>query len=423
MDDRANVDGAMNPIIVGLIVFASIGLPSIVLWALPISQRIIGAMVMVATAGAILLLGRKMPLSWLTILVGAVALSSITALYWGAVIAVILIGYFAMSVVLVGSASGAEIRRAVELMSTILLALIVLGWIGLSYSLQGGEAIWEITTVGQPVHLYLTTFAVPSGTILIRPAGIFDEPGAFATFISLCAGCRILLGLPKGKTWGLLLGGLVTMSLALILIIPILGASELLERRRGPRVPLTRAGRRARMLAVVGGVAIVVVFAVKYGKEALIVGEFLLDRLQPSSESGRVVAGDSRSADFLASLERIDLRTFLFGLDASCFTDVARCYSRDDIGGTNPLAPLMMRGIFSQLLYYVILGVFLFRAARGPHRAAYLALALMYIQRPYVLTFGYSTWAVIALLIESKMRHSPPVVLHAAPVRLHPGTA
>lgn len=395
---------ANSSFVVVLLLASAIGMPSVLLWLLPVGQRLIGFGLFLVTALVLMLSGRKLPISSLLLLVGSALMSTITAWYWNAVVAVILIGYFAMGLILVSMASLAEIRRAVETATVILLALVVLGWVAVVYVFQGGEPLFTIVTVGQPVKLFLTTFAVDSNFNLIRPAGIFDEPGAFATFICLCAACRMLLGLSSGRTWALLLGGLVTISLALVLFILVVGAADLFDRRKS-RVPMSETAKRRARIAFAAVMIVLVVVMVRYWNLISVLGEFLLDRLKPASGTGRVVAGDSRTEQLMVSLQFLNLKTFLFGADASCFNNVAKCYNMD-LGGTNPLAPLVMRGILSQFIYYFILAVFFFKAVTGPHRAVYLGVALMYLQRPYVLAFGYSTWAVMALLIEQKIRQS-----------------
>jgi hypothetical protein len=402
MSAWAESDARNSSTVVALLVGSGLLLPSVLLWLLPVNQRVIGFAFFVV---AILFLGvsqRTIPTSAVLLLTGSVLLSTITAIYWGTVIAVILIGYFALGLILTAMASLRELQRTVEVATVILLALIILAWIGASYALQGGQPLWTITTVGQPVKLFLTTFAVDPGFAVIRPAGIFDEPGAFAFFIALCASCRMCLDMPRGRTWALLLGGLVTASLALLIFVVVVGVGALLSRRRR-RIAWSRAARRRARIAVVLGLALIAFFVVRYTEEITIVSEFLIDRLMPTPDSDRLIQGDSRTRDMLISLEHLDVRTFFFGIDRSCFTDVVACYAIEMGGGTNPVAPIVLRGILSQFLYYLVLAVLLFKAVTGPHRAVYLAVALMYLQRPYVLAFGYSTWAAMILLLQSKV--------------------
>lgn len=393
-----------SPLAVSLLVFAGIGLPSALLWALPVGQRVIGFGLLLLCAGFITVTGRTISLFWLNVMVLNLFLSTITAIYWNTLIPVALFGYFALGLFVTSMASLSEIRRAVEIVTVILLVLAVFGWISMTYFYRGGESLLTIQTPGQPVTLYLATLAVPTGGLIMRPAGIFDEPGAFAFFISLCAACRMLLGLPRARTWQLLVAGLTTLSLALVIFIFVVGVGELVRFGKKQRAPISaRAKRRARMLGLFAFAA-VIWFVVEYHKEILVVGEFLFIRLRPSSEAGRLIEGDSRTADFMTSLGHLDLRTILFGIDRSCFTDLGTCYAMDFGGGSNPLSPIVMRGLLSQFLYYFVLVVLLAYSIRGPNRAVYFAVMLMFLQRPYVLSFGYSTWAVLALLINEKMR-------------------
>jgi hypothetical protein len=396
-----------SSLVVAMLVAVSIGLPSALLYLLPVSQRVLGFGLFVLAAAVFVVSNRTMSAAWLGALVFAVLLSSVTAWYWGSAGIILFSGYFGLSLCLVGMASIEEIRRAVEIVSTILLALVILAWISVSYAFQGGEPLFDVSTPGQPLSLYLSSLALSvhgagPGTV-IRPTGVFDEPGAFAFFISLCAACRIVLGLPAGRTVGLLLGGFVTTSLALLVFVLVLGVGQLPGLLRRKRIRSVVDEPRYRWAAAVVAAALIW-FVIAHRSEIVLVGQFLMNRLEFTSESGRLTAGDSRSVGFFASLQYLNSRTFFFGADSVCFTDVQKCYGLELGGGGTPVAPLIMRGLFSQFLYYFLLLILLSKSVVGSKKRVYLAVALMFLQRPYILAFGYSTWAVFMVMIEGKMR-------------------
>lgn len=403
-----------SSLIVALLVASSIGLPSAFLYSLPVSQRVIGFGLFLLAAVVFVLSNRTISAAWMGLLVLAVLLSTVTAFYWNSVGIVLFSGYLALSVCLVSMASIHEVRRAIEIISGILLVLIVLAWIAVSYAIQGGEPLFELGNPGQPLSLYLSSLALSvhgsgPGTF-IRPTGVFDEPGAFAFFISLCAACRIALGLPARRTVALLIGGLVTTSLALFVFIFVLAFGQLagIVKRRGMSQAMAQPRHRKWAAVLVGGAF--VWFVLEYRSEILLVGQVLLSRLELTSGGDRVVAGDSRSIGFLASLQYIDSRTFLFGASSLCFADVEMCYGLELGGGGSPVAPLVMRGLFSQFLYYYVLIVLLLKTVTTSKKAVYLAVVLMFMQRPYILAFGYSTWAVLMVMIDGKIRKAGEMI-------------
>jgi hypothetical protein len=223
-------------VFVTLLLFGGLLLPSILLYALPISQRVIGFGFLMVLIGYFMLSRRTLPRELVILMLAGTGLSAITSLYWQNISILTYSGYFLMSALLVGMASPTEIRRAIEIGTDILLVMAVLAWVSFIYVLRGGAPSFEISGYpGQPVSLYLTSMALSihgqgPGTFL-RPSGIFDEPGAFAFFISLCAACRMLFDMDRNKTWCLLIVGLVTTSIALVIFIMVVGLREFLRKR------------------------------------------------------------------------------------------------------------------------------------------------------------------------------------------------
>lgn len=388
-------------VFVMLLLFGGLGLPSVLLYALPIGQRFIGFGFLMILIGYFTLSRRTMPRELIILILASVVFSAITSIYWQNISILAYSGYFLISALLVGMAAPSEIRRAIEVGTDILLVMTVLAWVSFVYALRGGAPGFEISGYpGQPVSLYLTSMALSIhgqglGTFL-RPSGIFDEPGAFAFFISLCAACRMLLDMDRNKTWFLLIAGLITTSLALVIFIVIVGFRELIDKPQhlGNK-------RKISVLLPVFALLGLLVLLVSFWAEVSIVFVVLIERLAPGSD-GRLLQGDSRTVQFLSAFEQITPAIALFGFDASCFGDAATCYGIGIEGGGSPLQPMMMRGLFSQSMYYVVLTIFLYRSLNSRHRLVYLAVALTFMQRPYIMTMGYSVWAILVLLMPLK---------------------
>lgn len=398
------INGAQyNKLFVALILLAGLVLPSVLLYALPVSQRLWGFSLLVILIFYYLLSRRTMPNNMMFLVLSGITLSTVTSIYWQNITILAYSGYFLMSALLIGMATAAEIRRAIEIATDILIVMALLAWVSFVYALRGGAPGYEIAGYpGQPVSLYLTSMALSVhgqgvGTFL-RPSGIFDEPGAFAFFISLCGACRMLFDMERGKTWFLILAGMVTTSLALVAFVAVIGIGELFTKR--PRRTLAR--RFSLLLPLLIAVGFISVL-INFWSEISLIFAVLMERLAPGTD-GRLLQGDSRTVQFLSAFEQITPAIAMFGFDASCFGDAATCYAIDIQGGGSPLHPMMMRGLLSQSLYYVVLVIFLYRSLTGRHRLVFLAVALVFMQRPYILAMGYSVWAVMVLLIPYKLR-------------------
>lgn len=102
----------------------------------------------------------------------------------------------------------------------VLCWVIVIGAaIGFLYALSGQTPLFKLELFSRETYFYLTTFTNAVNGNLIRAAGIFDEPGALAMFITLIVALNEALGVNMRWNAALLFLGLVTGSLALFFIL------------------------------------------------------------------------------------------------------------------------------------------------------------------------------------------------------------
>ena len=99
------------------------------------------------------------------------------------------------------------------------VGLMILGaWIASMYSMMGGGFLMSFEMFSTRSFLFPFTFTNSVSGLFIRPAGLFNEPGALAMYIVLLV---VLLEVSKAysrATPVLLLTGLVTGSLALFIV-------------------------------------------------------------------------------------------------------------------------------------------------------------------------------------------------------------
>jgi hypothetical protein len=125
------------------------------------------------------------------------------------------IRYLLIAAILVYSVTFSTIYKVVEIASTFILILLLGGSIAFILSMIGYGDIGSFANPdGRENHIYFFTFSNAGWSGLVRPAGIYDEPGAFSFFISGIAAARHLLRMDNKQTWIILLLGLQTLSVA-----------------------------------------------------------------------------------------------------------------------------------------------------------------------------------------------------------------
>lgn len=105
---------------------------------------------------------------------------------------------------------------ALLLFSSILVAG---GALSVFYALAGGSPLGEFQLFERTVYIFPGTFTSTVTGNLIRPGGLFDEPGAFAMFVALSVALNDVFGVNKRWSFGLLLGSLFIGSFSMIFVL------------------------------------------------------------------------------------------------------------------------------------------------------------------------------------------------------------
>jgi hypothetical protein len=200
--------------------------------------------------------------------------------------------------------------------------------------------------------------------------------------------------MPKRKSLILLFLGLVTSSTALCVFI-LIYLVDLVAKIRAVKL-----FNKSLILLASFLFGLLVLALIYYYAEFISVFSELASRLSPGQD-GRLLQGDSRTVSFLRSFDQLNIQTLLFGTK-ECFESHDLCYSLDLEGGGSPLFPIVTRGFLSQFPYYYILSFYIFKAFQHFHPIIYLATSAVFLQRPYVMAFGYSVWAAIMFFIPLK---------------------
>jgi hypothetical protein len=304
---------------------------------------------------------------------GGALLALVHAAWWQDLKLAFFPAYLGLAIVTVAALSARSARLFVEYLTALLAVLAVGSLAGQVYAYLGGAPLLTIDNPdGRPASLYALTMTNDALDNLIRPAGIFDEPGALAFYICVTAACRSLLGMPRRTTWLLLAGGVPTLSLAHLVYM----AFHLLsERLLSPRA----------LRALLAG-SLVLGAAILHPALQETVEERIVARL--AMEDGRL-AGDNRSELLENAAAYVDLRSAVVGLDPRCITDWMACQRSYRRFGENILTPLVQGGILMSWPYYAVLAALLAAGLRARAQLYYVGIAALLLQRPYLLSTGY----------------------------------
>jgi len=245
--------------------------------------------------------------------------------------------------------------------------------IGFIYYSFGGREIGLIDIYqdgSQIMKLYLTTYADYNGYGLMRPSGLFDEPGALAMFVTMAICLNEVVGGNKYNSLLALILGLVTGSLILFLIFIVYLFFG--DKRRGWLFYLV-------VILIVGYV---------YYSFYDILNAFFFRRLVYGEEG---FAGDNRSGQVVDFFRIVDFDIFIKGAVAS---------NKDAMidQSSNPFSILYGYGFLMWLIYMALelYLLYVFFKMNKRVRFAGLALFLTLLQRPYLFNFY---WAFMIVMV------------------------
>lgn len=326
-------------------------------------------------------------ISWnpalLAVLGSLFMVAALLSLYWQDFKLLFYPIYFVTAAIAVYSLPTATRISFIKVASYLMLAICAGAVVGFVYALIGGEPLFVFgNSDGRPNYFYLTSLTNVVIGRVIRPSGIFDEPGTLSFFICFVAAGRHMYGMPKKTTWALLVTGLITLSLAhLVYMVCHLMSERLFSKK----------------FLLWGGGALCVLVALSFQPDvAELLDNAFLSRF--AVVDGQL-AGDNRSALLMNAYAHLDMTAFAVGLDSTCLTDYTACREQYGMLGENVLGPLVQGGVFLSMPYYLILIWLGINGLRNRSHLVLLGLALLLMQRPYVMNYGYSL--IIYLLVQN----------------------
>lgn len=376
---------------------------ALILWATPVTHILqINVMYLVMLQGLIVIsymIVTKKKYNYL--IVSAISLllvgSALTSFYWVDLKLLFYTVPFLISFLMILSLKKHQLTFLVDCSTVYILVLIIGAWIGFIYTLMGGQPIFYIERANDAhVYYFLTTFSNSwrDWMNIIRPSGLYDEPGAFSFVICSVAFMRHLLNKNKNITWTILLTGFITLSLAHLIYIVFHFLSE--------KISLIKIFKSKYFVLLSTSIIIFASINIDAVKQTgNILETFYKNRLEIAQVDDRIIEGDNRFDGFIQTSETLKNDGKLFGLDNECALSARACTQNLNIGLENPFGPIARAGILNTWPYYLILLVSFLIVLKGRRNLVFVGFALLLFQRPYTMAFGYSLLILLPYMIYS----------------------
>jgi len=322
--------------------------------------------------------GTELRLSYRFLFLGlaVLVLACVPAIFWMDARYVLSAVFLVFSLFLLQLTDTRAVEWFLTLATGLMLVLLVGAVIGFVLALNGVQPLFEIANSdGRANHFFYTTFSKVRWGNIIRPSGVYDEPGAFSFMICAVSALRHLRGRDARVTWLMLCMGFVTLSLAHLVYVLIHALAERF---------------RVRNLAGIVATLLPVILLAGYLGGFDILEKRLLSRATLTA-SGELV-GDNRSWRMINAAEHLSAhpQSIFFGADPSCRFEPEKCKEKFPLMGENPLSPLVLHGLFISWPYYLALLILFTAPVFGRKFIVSFAFGALLLQRPYLLGIGYS---------------------------------
>lgn len=323
---------------------------------------------------------------WLVVVGGMLFIPAIIpALFWNDPRLIFLPSFLFVAILLFAQSTTKELSYYIDSASWFLLLMLIGALIGYFLARIGVSPLFEFKNPdGRLNYFFYTTFTNVYQENYIRPSGIYDEPGALSFFVCAIAFARQQMQKNLVFTWILLILGLITFSLMHLIYILIFLIGQKISLKQVKQIGIA--------------VLLLSVLLLSTGIWSTLNNK-LFSRLE--IENGRI-AGDNRSVLMLTAanvLNEVD-HAWLFGVDTDCTFDKVSCTEKWGGMMANPLDPMVSQGLFLSWPYYIFLIAGSVSLLGGRKNFAFIAVTLLFMQRPYLLVLGYSFIGVLALWLQ-----------------------
>lgn len=374
--------------------------------ALPLILNLVGALYLVLT--------KKRALGYPhLVLIGLILGSTLVqSVLWGNFSYLRYAAFPVSSILLLMLVSRADLDRMLNVVSVLMLVMLLLAALGFVAAFVGVEPLTTLENRdGRSLHIFFSTFSNSYNwnSNILRPSGIYDEPGALSFFVCSIACLRAFLGKSERFTWALLGLGLVTLSVAhvIYMLVHFLAVVRFRPYLNGFWVLIA-----------------VVIFGIFLSGLGSVFYDRLFLRFE-STDDSKIVAGDNRSQRILGAIDIVasDRSVLLVGIGPDCVRNVRSCEHGDlPAFAAAPLEPLVLLGLTQGWLYYFVLAMLFMSPLFGRKYLVVFAFGLLLLQRPYVMHIGYSFYSFLVLFVfsgavidyfrrEFRLKSQPPLAL------------
>jgi hypothetical protein len=294
--------------------------------------------------------------------------------------------YLVVSIILLSLFDRNDMVRFTEMASSLMVWLIIFAWIGFLLAASGFQPVYSVEyQENRTSYLYFTTLTNEAQQF-IRPSGLFDEPGAFSFVICILAFARFVLGLDEKRTMVILFGGLITMSLSHVVFMV------------GYFVVASGFSRRLKIMAL--PIMLISLILVFFSTDPTSPFGAFLSRFELTSEG---LSGDTRTILIRNALGYASEGSVNFWTGSLEFRmDGEHLLDRYGYLGTNPVTPILSSGILGSWPYYGFLTFGVLSLLAGRAGMMFFLVTLLYWQRPYLLSLGYSALGIFALVLYTR---------------------
>lgn len=293
---------------------------------------------------------------------------------------------FSISLLFIVLGSKESVRVFLGLTSILMLILLVGAVIAFMWGGMGLEPLGSFKNPnGKTNYVFPFSFSNSFYQGVVRPAGIFDEPGAFSFFLCATAFSRLIVGLNKKITWAILFMGLSTLSLAHVVYMVFHFLAE----------PWRTKGQLVWFSSLFGVFVVVVLSFSGYAGD---LERRFFERFDVT-EAGVPDGFQRRLENHANTLRSISTASdFFFGSSSP----VARY-------GSAPLTPIVERGFlvvwphYAVLLFAMLIAVDLVKRKKGV-AFALIGFYSLFLQRPGIMATAYSFWAILPFFLLGYVR-------------------
>lgn len=312
-----------------------------------------------------------------------IVMGSITALAYLSFDYFVLLYCFIFYCFLINHCTNDDISTFIDIASNLMLILEIGALIGFIYVAKGGQPTsYFFNPDGRVNCVYLTTFTNSWVGNLIRPSGIYDEPGAFAFFISSIITLRVIYKKDINKTLFLLLLGNITFSVAYILCEIFLYV-----------IIRNRLNNRLKIIIDLFTLILISSILILFYD---VIYDIILSRFKIDVTTNKL-QGDNRTSQITNSIKYIKDYGILFGYYHHIDNNII--LSNYGTITENPLTPITRFGLFNSIpytIFFLLGGILLIMA---PKNLIVIVPLLLFMQRPYYDALGYTGFFTLFLNI------------------------